>query len=365
MARVLVNMPSQYGGKPSGVARVAFHLLEQLLQGADHQFWLRSNWLKSDLPAPLRHSALNVLHIPRPKHVSLNMVQQLITIPRLCRKLKIDVIWNIDPFAGGCGRPTLTTVHDLYFQTMPKLYSVKSRAAMAFCCWISIPRSKKIVAISQETRTSVIKSFAKKPDDVLTIYNAPRPLEAVAKLPQERLVAEKYCLLIGNATVNKNFGMAISALAELQRQGLCLALLHVGDDHTGAISRAMEKEVDAPPLTRLQGISENDLARAYRDAVCLIVPSFVEGFCLPIVEAQAMGCPVIAANVSVMPEVAGSGALYFNPYSKLDLVLQLKKVMAEPELRAALIAHGHKNHLRFSWAKSANAYAALFTSLSQ
>jgi len=84
---------------------------------------------------------------------------------------------------------------------------------------------------------------------------------------------------------------------------------------------------------------------------------------LPIVEAQAFSCPVLASNRSVMPEVGGDGALYFDPADSAQLAEQIRALIGPSATRTLLVERGHKNRGRYSWEASARAYHDLFTDL--
>lgn len=359
-ARILVNMPSQFGGKPSGVARVAFSLLERLVAISEYRFILRSAWREDELPPELR-GKIELLYVNRPRIMIADVVRQAAVMPGICRKVGADIVWNIDTFgAARGGRARLTTVHDLFYRHVDTL-GRRSRATMAMCYGFVLRGSTRVVAISNGTHNELAAAFPEIASRLSVVANDTTLARPAGVL--EREIVGPYVLMVGNATPNKNFGTAIAALAHLQVHGASPALVHVGIDEGGMIARAMASVSNPPRLISRKGLSDIQLAALYVHAECLIVPSLSEGFCLPIVEAQALGCPVVASNRSVLPEIGGEGALYFDPNDSEQLAGCIAELSANPKSRAALIAHGHANRTRFSWDESARAYAALFDEL--
>ncbi|MBN2157995.1 MAG: glycosyltransferase family 4 protein [Spirochaetes bacterium] len=106
-------------------------------------------------------------------------------------------------------------------------------------------------------------------------------------------------------------------------------------------------------IIRLGYITEEDLVMMYNLAECYLYPSLYEGFGLPILEAQACGCPVITSSVSSCPEVAGTGALYVNPQDIDDIARAMLRIAADAELRDRLVKSGFKNCSHYTWAKTA------------
>ena len=103
----------------------------------------------------------------------------------------------------------------------------------------------------------------------------------------------------------------------------------------------------------LDSISDEELAAYYSSAVALVMPSFYEGFGLPVVEAMACGCPVIAANTSSMPEVAGDAALFFLPNDSDELARLIHRLATQSALRHHLTEKGFARVKRFSWERAA------------
>jgi glycosyltransferase involved in cell wall biosynthesis len=91
----------------------------------------------------------------------------------------------------------------------------------------------------------------------------------------------------------------------------------------------------------------------YKSAQIFVFPSLYEGFGLPPLEAMANGTPVLASNVSSLPEVLGDAALLINPDNVFEISRGLKHLLFDSHLRAELIAKGLEQVRRYSWSKSA------------
>lgn len=354
MPRVLVNMPSQFAGRPSGVALVAFRVIAGLLARGTFAVVLRSPWTREQLPASIR-DRVEVVTVPRPRIMLLDVLRQAVTVPRLCRARGIDVVLNADPYGAAFGgRARVSVVHDLYFRTMPDRIGSREARTTDPIFRLVLGNSARVIAVSETTRRDLVRSYPSLSGRTHTVPSAAM-LDPAAVDPAPGLPPSPYVLVVGNALYNKNFATLAKAMAALARPGI--GIVHVGDDPDEAIAAALE---GAPVrLTRLSRISEDRLAALYRDALCLCVPSFAEGFCLPVLEAQTLGCPVICSDRSATPEIAGAGALTFDPADVQALTACLRRLLDEPGLRASLIARGRDNARLYDWAETARRYEAL------
>ena len=102
-------------------------------------------------------------------------------------------------------------------------------------------------------------------------------------------------------------------------------------------------------VTWLPAVTDGELAALYSGAAAFAFPSLVEGFGLPILEAQACGVPVLTSSTSSCPEVAGAGALLVAPHDTDAIAAGLWRLLTEPALAQSLIAHGQHNLRRFRW----------------
>jgi len=110
----------------------------------------------------------------------------------------------------------------------------------------------------------------------------------------------------------------------------------------------------------LDFITGDELARLYRNAVVFVYPSLYEGFGIPILEAFSSGCPVIASNVTSIPEVGGDAALYFDPRSEDQIANSLQSVLNDPILRETLKEKGRVRAKQFSWSETARKTLAVY-----
>lgn len=362
MTRVLVNMPCQFSGRQSGVARVAFALLERLLENPSFAYVLRSPWTVGDLPSALRHPRLVVETVPRPRIMVVDVLRQLIVVPQACLRHKIDLVLNVEPYgAARGGRARIMVVHDLYFRTIPEQTGPREAITTNFIFRLMLRGHRDIVVVSEATRRELERWYPQARGLTQVIHSASTLRGDIVSDVQPTEVAGRYVLAVGNATHNKNFGVLAAAVASLHRDHPDLRIVHVGQDAGETIQAALAIAGEAVPLTRLSGIDDARLAALYGGALCLCVPSLSEGFCLPVLEAQEFGCPVICANRSATPEIAGEGALTFDPTDTGALAEALRRLLTDSILRDDLIRRGRANAALFSWDAAARAYEAVMS----
>jgi glycosyltransferase involved in cell wall biosynthesis len=363
MPHVLFNMPSQFGGRPSGVARSAFQLLDSLMEFGNFDYSLRSPWTREQLPDPLRKKSLKVLTIARPPLLILDVLKQALVFPAYCRREGIDLVVNVDPFGSPTGgRARLTIVHDLYFRTIPKQIGKRGVLTNDLIFRLMLLGNDPIVTVSNATKRDLEFWYPQSKDRISTVHWA-SSLRPNAGLNAAPAVNGRYVMAVGNATENKNFEVLAEAVAKIHPLMPDVAIVHVGADRRESIAGTLQRLGSPVRLVRFADISDEHLASLYRGAGCLCVPSYYEGFCLPVLEAQICGCPVVCADRSATPEVAGEGALLFDPSDSAALGECLKRVLSDTDVAGALAQKGFENVAQFSWETAAREYEAIFRTL--
>jgi glycosyltransferase involved in cell wall biosynthesis len=117
--------------------------------------------------------------------------------------------------------------------------------------------------------------------------------------------------------------------------------------------------------TALGRVSDAAVLEAYRSCDMVVFASLYEGFGLPIIEAQAIGRPVITSNYGAMAEAAGTGAILLNPADSSSIRAAILRMIADPDLRSDLIAKGFENVLKYSPEAVARAYAAIYAEVEE
>ena len=107
-------------------------------------------------------------------------------------------------------------------------------------------------------------------------------------------------------------------------------------------------------------VPRQDLGALLSGAALFVMPSLYEGFGLPVLEAQRAGAPLACSTAAALPEVAGEGAVYFDPSSAEAMAEAIRRCLADPALRDDLRRRGGANLQRFSWERAARATRAVY-----
>ena len=176
-----------------------------------------------------------------------------------------------------------------------------------------------------------------------------------------------FLLYVGGLSPHKNLLRLVEAFAKGAPPDLKLIL--VGDvhdvfhTHVPQIRAAITRH-DLHERVILAGfVPDEELVHLYRRAYALILPSLLEGFGLPAVEAMACGTPVLSSNAGSLPEVVGEAGIYFDPTDVDSIAGAIRLFLAAPAFRVELARLAHKRSALFTWEESARRLLACFDEL--
>lgn len=262
--------------------------------------------------------------------------------------------------------PRVTVLHDLAFEHFPLDVGLLQRKYYHFFVPRFAAASAQVVAVSEATKADIVKTYGLAPGKIRVAYNAPAALfqpqpKATQRETRRRFSqGQPYFLFVGALQPRKNLGHLLRAFDAFKTAGgseaAAAQLLIVGRKawKAGPILTAYQQMRYQAAVHFTGRVADAELANLYAAAHATVYVPYFEGFGIPIVEAQASGCPVLTSNLSSMPEVAGpGGALLVNPHEVESIAGGLARLWNEPALRQQLVAQGHENLRRFSWADSA------------
>ncbi len=268
----------------------------------------------------------------------------------------------------------IVTIHDLIVSefggtgatTLPKpLYWLK-RLGYNLALRKAIHASEKILVPSKYVKEKILQYFDVPKEKIVVTYEAGELSLSPARTEEERRLenavsrfklSKPYFLYVGNVYPHKNVSRLIDAVGKVGASLVIVSPRNVFLERLGreVIWKGLGKYV------RILGfLSDLDLIDLYREAEALVFPSLSEGFGLPAVEAMSLGCPVVLAKATSLPEVAADAALYFDPLNPDDIAGKLKQVLGSETLRKKLVERGLKRAKKFSWESMAKETLATY-----
>ena len=312
-----------------------FHRVEMPLDNRNR--FLRYAWEQSVLPFECKRLGLHLLH-------SLNYVGPLWGAPK-----------------------NVITIHDANWSAVGRTMSRIKRIGLRTISKLAAQRGDVVTTDSNFSKSELIREFSLKGEKVKVIHLGcgwATEINADEELTDMRLryqLRSPFIAAFGGGYPHKNLGALFTAY-----QGIA------GDiPHDLVVIGGLSNDVkidEIHPLVRpriklLGHVPTADVGKILQAAELLAFPSLYEGFGFPVLEAQRHSTPVVCSYAAAIPEIAGKGALFFDPTKPTQIGSAILRCLRDPELRSQLVHQGNLNVVRFSWSAAATAYLSLYSSL--
>jgi glycosyltransferase involved in cell wall biosynthesis len=262
--------------------------------------------------------------------------------------------------------PSVITVFDmigeLYGTDGTDLESRKTSKKYA-----AVARADRVICISEKTREDLINVFDAPAEKISVVYLGCDDVIKNLKLEstfQSDQNARPFLLYVGLRGHYKNFDRLLKALASSQRLKADFDLIAFGG---GAFNSHEANQIEALQFKTKQIIQINGddkvLDDLYRRAAALVYPSTYEGFGLPPLEAMARACPVVSSHASVMPEIIGQAAEFFEPSKPEAIAIAIEKVVYDNQRSQQLIGLGLSRFKLFTWQRCAQETLSVYRTL--
>ncbi|NLG49153.1 MAG: glycosyltransferase family 4 protein [Chloroflexi bacterium] len=262
-------------------------------------------------------------------------------------------------------RHCVATVHDLGYLHYPEAHTPFARRYLDWATRFNARVAQRVIVDSKATRDDLAACYGVDPAKMVVAYPAgaegmqPVTDEAVLEQTRRRYgTGPRYILYVGTIQPRKNLETLLRAFAAWvaeQPMAADVRLVIVGKqgwlyEQILALARSLEV---AGRVVFTGYAPAEDLPALLSGALAYVLPSWYEGFGLPVLEAMACDTPVICSNVSSLPEVAGDAALLFDPADARALTRALDQVCSDQELRLRMIERGRRQVQAFSWQRCA------------
>ncbi len=284
-------------------------------------------------------------------------------VPFAVAKHKAQLFLSADGFLSNrLNIPQIAVIHDLNFEQYPLDLKPSHSKYYRSNFPIFAQKATRIATVSEFSKTDIVNRYNIPSTKIDVVYNGVNPKYRPASKGDVEAFKIKhtggnpYFLFVGAMHPRKNIKRLLQAfdLTKNAHPGNYKLVL-AGNKYwwNDEIKNQFEDMTHRADVVFAGRLSTHDLNAALSGAIALPFVPYFEGFGIPILEGFATDCPVITANITAMPEIAGDAALLTDPFSEMAISQAMLLLLTHPEKRTELIEKGRRRVQQFSWEKSA------------
>lgn len=297
--------------------------------------------------------------------------------PRLLNKYNLDVLhiphFNIPIFYSG---KFIVTIHDLIHQKFnnseatlhqPLIFHLKQQAYKKVFSQ-AVKKSQRVITVSEFVKQELEHIWQVESKKIIVTPEAVEnelltSIKQLSDSDSKRVltkfgIRQPFLFYVGNAYPHKNLSRLIEAFLKIRPEYQYLQLVLSGKDH--AFWQKLKTKYSHRDIIYTGFITDKEMISLYKLAKAFVLPSLEEGFGIPVLEAMACQCPVVASSAASLPEVGGDACLYFDPRDTTDLAKKLNLILQNNKLTQNLVQEGDKQYRKFSWEKLAQKTLAIY-----
>jgi len=353
-------------GKMEGIGWYSFELVKRLIsQFPQHEFILLHD--RKIHPKPEWGPTVQ-WHILRPpaRHPLLWWIWFEWSVKRFLKKNGVDLFISPDGYA--ClttDVPQYLVCHDLAYLHYPKQVAFFVRKYYQYFVPKQLKKAELIFAVSEATKQDIIQQFGISAERIVVAFNGCKeefkPLSEEKKQQIRSQVSQgaDYLLYVGAMHPRKNLVNLVKAFDLFKNAQICdlkLVLLGRKAWMTGELETALQESPYHYEIIQIPYLDKQELAEITAAAWALILPSYLEGFGVPVLEALNCDVPVLVSDRFSLPEVAGPGALIFNPDDPHAITEAIRILFKEND-HTHRIELGRIHRTKFNWDQTAEIIA--------
>lgn len=307
---------------------------------------------------------MTVTHGP-PWNFLRSMRAQWISAPWIASRRRLDLIHglaNVGPLVAPRVARVVTLL-DLIWLRHPDTMTRRETIAMKASAIPSARTADRVIAISNAARADLVSTLSLDPGRVdvthlgVRLDDRPEPVGESELRRRMELGDKPVVLCVSQKRTHKNLTALVRAMAGLDA---ILVLPGSPTPYEAELRRLADKLGVSERVRFPAWVEEDELEGLYRLAACFALPSFEEGFGLPVLEAMGRGVPVCCSDASSLPEVVGDAGLLFDPHDADDVRVTIERVVTDPDLAKTLAERGRERAATFTWRRTAEATLAVY-----
>jgi len=291
------------------------------------------------------------------------MVWLQLTLPKLLKEHNIDVVWTPTQICPVLRMPSrikiAVTVHDFAVLRYPEMITPLNLFLKRFLIPMAIKKSAALMPVSEYVKRELIEFYpyvGRSRKIIKTVGNGAKDLGGGGKSVKR----ENFLFFPGNLEPRKNHLRLFKALEIVTAAGFDLNLRLAGP--AGWKNVELFRQMNSGPLKDrikyLGFVTDEELRNQYLSCAALIFPSIYEGFGIPVLEALKLGTPVLTSRGTVMEEIAGESAMYFDPYDADSIAATIINF-----LKTGGAPINHNILERYTWRRAAESMLEVFEEL--
>ncbi|MBI5254376.1 glycosyltransferase family 4 protein [Candidatus Falkowbacteria bacterium] len=276
--------------------------------------------------------------------------------PWIIKNSRVDfVIFPANAMPFFCFQRSMVVIHDLAIYLHPEWFP-RQFFATKILVPFSLIKAQKIVAVSNNTKNDILKIFPNVADDKVEVVYPGICLPI--KIAPSVAPAEKYIVFVGTLEPRKNIINLLRAFIKYVDEtddDIKLKLVGAWGWKTDEIRRELRTAQEKYPtkIELLESLDDEVKTKIIAGSKALLLPSFYEGFGLPIIEAMQLGAPVVCGNNSSMKEIAGNAAILVDVENVTELKEAIKKILSDKLFVEELVRRGKEVVKQFDWDNAA------------
>lgn len=299
---------------------------------------------------------------PPAKHALLNIAWSEISVKRQLKKIKPDLYFSPDGMLClGWNGPQYGVIHDVNFMHHPEFLKYSNRIYYRRYFPKFAQKATRIGTVSAYSKKDIADSFRVDPGKIDVLYcginSFFHPLdETVNTATRQRFSdGKEYFLFVGTLSPRKNIIGLVKAyeiFRETTKKDIKLLIAGAGMYKTSELEQYKNQSKYAADIIFTGRLGDTELNNLYAAALALVFVPFFEGFGIPLIEAMQCQLPLIASNITSVPEITGNAAILVDPANTAEIAGAMEQLAADPNLRQELIRRGLERKQLFSWERT-------------